>query len=275
VYRSHAAGGKFVFFRNRPPFFGIGVWLKSLLRVFRNARRGRFLAKDVFLGKSPSFSNSTDLLFSTLIHPGNVAAISNAVPSLRRQNSPFRASRGIPENALLFLSVANYCDRKGQVPLVRAFRSFSERNARLVCIGSEPNETYREAVAAAAGDERILCLADIGREEVVDAINACDVAVLFSNHEAQPLFLLEAMSCGKPWISTDVGFVSEMEGGRILAHRNRRCLHSALSEMADPAVRTSLGEEGLRHWRDHCSPDVVYRQWDALLREVATHGATA
>lgn len=102
--------------------------------------------------------------------------------------------------------------------LVRAFALVHQRlpQARLRIFGGTPagNETYRSGVQRLA-DELGLgsCVSFEGRvESVRDAYAAGHVVALSSISEGFPYTVIEAMSCGRATVSTDVGGVAEAVG---------------------------------------------------------------
>ncbi len=269
VFRSHGLAPSILSLRNGPPFFGAGTFVRTLFAIFRNAFSGRELAQEVFLDSRASLFHNLDTLLARLLHPGNCSFIPNSFESVRREGGGFRERYGIPSGVPFFLHVANYSSLKGQVDVVRCLSRHPGIRGTFVFVGSTENETYSEARYLANGDPRIRLLAGIPRADVVDAINDCDAVFLFSRRERQPLVLLEAMSCGKPWMSTDVGVVSKLRGGIVLRHRNERCFVSAIDVLSDSEVRNRLGRESLVQWKVEFSPGVVYDRWVRLLRDAA------
>ncbi|WP_329365067.1 DUF3492 domain-containing protein [Streptomyces sp. NBC_00669] len=83
-----------------------------------------------------------------------------------------------------------------------------------------------------------------GAPEPADAYAAGDVVLLSSSAEGFPLNLVEAMFCGRPTVSTDVGAVREVIGGTglIVPPRNPRALaDAALELLRGPERATRLG----------------------------------
>lgn len=81
-------------------------------------------------------------------------------------------------------------------------------------------------------------------DDVVSAYHAADVVVLTSVSEAFPYSVLEAMSCGKAVVATDVGGVREaLEGcGALIAPRDAdAAAREVIALLGDPALRASLG----------------------------------
>ena len=61
-------------------------------------------------------------------------------------------------------------------------------------------------------------------------------------------FLLEAMPAGKPWVSTNVGSVTELKGG-IISTTSANALISNLSKLLqDSNLRNSLGKQVQSNW---------------------------
>lgn len=266
IYRAHGFNTAFQVHWDHPPFFGLPSFLRSFVRAFFNDAIFRRLTQNVFLDDAIGVFQNFDILIARLFHRRNLSFIPNSFDSLLRTGgSPFRERHGVSIDKPLFLCIANYCDRKGQVDVVRILRRHPELDAQFVFLGSEENESSAEARRLSAGDSRIRLLVGISRDDAVDALNACDAAFLFARQEQQPLFLSEAMSCGKPWFCTNVGSVSKMKGGVVLRHRNERCFLKAVQELLVPDRRRALGEEGRAFWRANYSPSVVYARWKRLL----------
>jgi glycosyltransferase involved in cell wall biosynthesis len=83
-----------------------------------------------------------------------------------------------------------------------------------------------------------------GAPELADAYAAGDVVVLSSSAEGFPLSLVEAMFCGRPTVSTDVGAVREVIGGTglVVAPRNPKALAEAtLALLRGPERAARLG----------------------------------
>ncbi len=81
-------------------------------------------------------------------------------------------------------------------------------------------------------------------ENVLDAYHSAAVVVLTSVSEAFPYSILEAMSCGKAIVATDVGGVREaLEGnGALVPPGDAEALAREVRRMlADPALRAQLG----------------------------------
>jgi glycosyltransferase involved in cell wall biosynthesis len=83
-----------------------------------------------------------------------------------------------------------------------------------------------------------------GAPEPADAYAAGDVVLLSSSAEGFPLNLVEAMFCGRPTVSTDVGAVREVIGGTglVVPPRNPRALAgAALDLLRGPERAARLG----------------------------------
>lgn len=104
-----------------------------------------------------------------------------------------------------------------------------------------------EAVDAHAVGENPVSFEEIGSPgapEPANAYAAGDVVVLSSSAEGFPLSLVEAMFCGRPTVSTDVGAVREVIGGTglVVPPRNPKALaDAALDLLRGPERASRLG----------------------------------
>ncbi|WP_405445364.1 GT4 family glycosyltransferase PelF [Streptomyces achromogenes] len=135
--------------------------------------------------------------------------------------------------------------------LIRAFALVRKEipEARLRLFGGTPRggEAYRERCEALAAD---LGHADAvtfeGRvDDIKDAYAAGNVVMLSSISEGFPFTLIEAMSCGRATVSTDVGGVREAVGdtGLVVPPRDPdRMAAAALELLGDAGRRRAMGE---------------------------------
>jgi glycosyltransferase involved in cell wall biosynthesis len=133
--------------------------------------------------------------------------------------------------------------------LIRGFALVHARRpeARLRIFGGTPkgNEDYRDAMIALAADlglSEVVCFE--GRVEVIqDAYAAGDVIALTSISEGFPYTVIEAMSCARATVCTDVGGVAEAVGdaGLIVPPRDPEAFAKAcLTILDDPALGEDL-----------------------------------
>ncbi|MFF1703212.1 GT4 family glycosyltransferase PelF [Streptomyces sp. NPDC058252] len=135
--------------------------------------------------------------------------------------------------------------------LIRAFALVRAQlpGARLRLFGGTPRggEAYRErceALAAELGHADAVTFE--GRvDDIKDAYAAGNAVMLSSISEGFPFTLIEAMSCGRATVSTDVGGVREAVGdtGLVVPPRDPAAMAAAALELlGDPGRRRSMGE---------------------------------
>lgn len=201
--------------------FGVGVWMWNILQSAKMLFWLKRIDRVVFLSSRKDFNGFFDHLLSKIaLHRGG-CIIPNGIDPNVRCNDPdgFRDAYDINRDAFVFICVANYSRRKDQAFAAKAFREAAIPGSILVFIGSEFNE-YSDAYQKddqlrynGTRAERILWLEKLDRETTLNAIGSANAFVLSSNHEAQPIALLEAMREEKPWIARSAGCISEMPGG--------------------------------------------------------------
>lgn len=212
-----------------------------------------------------------DVLMSTgtavaRLHPGALRAAERLVtyvppvdasefrPDAERRAAA-RAEMGLQPGELAFGTVGNLNPDKGHEFLVRAAREVRARRPRTALRligGSSPAHAAYEAgiraEAAPLGEAVRFVDPDV---RVAELLPGLDLFVLASRREGIPTVVLEAMACGLPVITTDVGAVREVAEHGTTALVVPRCdagaLASAIIElMDDPGRRRALGDAGRR-----------------------------
>lgn len=85
-------------------------------------------------------------------------------------------------------------------------------------------------------EDIVLFLGEKQPEEVCQNFYQCDFFVLFSNYENAPVVISESLACGKPVITTDVGFVQTIitkQNGRIIPIGDEAVLTKEMNWMLD------------------------------------------
>lgn len=154
-------------------------------------------------------------------------------PEARAQ---LRREWGISEQTILLGLVARYSPQKDHANLINALRLIKHKKWPFQCVlvGAEMDannhELYRLIESQGVTDNVLL----LGlRHDIPGVMNALDIHVLSSGFgEAFPNVLAEAMACGTPCVTTDVGDAAVIVGdmGWIVPPSNPELLANALLE---------------------------------------------
>ncbi|MER5528034.1 GT4 family glycosyltransferase PelF [Streptomyces sp. NPDC002677] len=236
-----------------------GVYLRERYLGYRTAPY-RWPVKAVVLGFFRLLARES-YRKAALITPGNRynrlweeegGADPEAIRTVYNGVDPAAFPAAGPEPEVPTLSWAGRVDPiKDLETLIRAFALVRARvpEARLRLFGGTPRggEAYRErceALAAELGHGDAVTFE--GRvDDIKDAYAAGNVVMLSSISEGFPFTLIEAMSCGRATVSTDVGGVREAVGdtGLVVAPRDPAAMAAAALELlGDPARRRAMGE---------------------------------
>nr|WP_276509977.1 glycosyltransferase [Hyphomicrobium sulfonivorans] len=155
-----------------------------------------------------------------------------------------------PGSPLVMLASRMLWD-KGVGEFVDAARQLTDTGARFVLVGrvDDGNPSY-------ISEQQLRDWVNEGivewwgqRSDMVSCLNEADIICLPSYREGLPKSLLEAMSCGKPCITTNVtgcrDAVRDQDNGLLVPARDAAELRTAVKKMlADPAMRERMGTRG-------------------------------
>ena len=124
-----------------------------------------------------------------------------------------RRALGLSEQGTLLLQVGQLLESKGVFDLWDAFVLLAIRisDLKLVLVGEGPAESSIRSRAANAGlAERLVMPGTRPAAEIALWMNAADVVCLASHGEGCPNVVIEALSCGRPVVGTNVGGIPEL-----------------------------------------------------------------
>ncbi len=182
-----------------------------------------------------------------------------------------RAALGLPAGATLVGIVATLRSWKGHRHLLEAIARLEREDVRLVVVGDGPQREMLERRSAELGIAGRVHFAG-NREDVAPWLRAFDVFCLPSYaNEGVPQALMQAMACGLPVVTTDVGSIAEIVedgvNGVMVRPEDPADLARALGALLhDPGLRAKLGERALATARERFGEQ---RMVEAMAREFA------
>ena len=150
-----------------------------------------------------------------------------------------RDALGIAQHTRVLGMIARFDPQKDHAALLQALALLKARGTSFCCLlaGSgmdAGNATLRDSIRKNRVEEDVLLLGP--RTDIPDIMNALDLHLLSSRGEAFPNVLAEAMACGTPCVTTDVG-----DAGLIVDQTGWVVPSGDPVALAD-AVRTALAE---------------------------------
>ncbi|MHB8499933.1 MAG: glycosyltransferase [Candidatus Acidiferrales bacterium] len=179
-----------------------------------------------------------------------------------RDRQAARAQLTIDDKAELVLFVGRLDTAKGIEELLEAFASLAGRrpNLRLAFVGDGPGGGHLRSKAKHLGlADRITLKGACSSQAVAQWLAAANVLALPSYNEGYPNVVIEALSCGRPVIATNVGGILELvneESGILIAPRDSRALADAIEKAMD------------KRWDEHSISEKFRRGWDEAADEL-------
>lgn len=150
--------------------------------------------------------------------------------------------------------------------------------ARFVVHGAVADKAYFRKCLALRQELKLDDIVEMGREStnVVAAYHAAEVVVLTSVSEAFPYSVLEAMSCARAIVATDVGGVREAleKNGALVAPGDAEALAREVRTLLDdPALRANLGAKARATIIDKFRVDHTIAKYLDLYTQLAERAA--
>jgi glycosyltransferase involved in cell wall biosynthesis len=198
--------------------------------------------------------------FSWLANNPKLVCINNGVDTMRfkpMSGAIWRSKLGISADAILIGTLGQLHPLKGQECLLKALKILvaKRQNLKLVIAGENIVKDYDYRLKL----EGIVKKDDLENNVIfggwidnpVDYINALDIVAVPSLVDHFPLAVLEAMSCAKPLVASNVGAVSEAvvdgQTGMLVSPGDSQQLAQALDKLLiNPAFAKAMGENARR-----------------------------
>ena len=158
---------------------------------------------------------------------------------------------GITENDRLLIYVGRLEKEK---KIDRLIEQVKGSRFQLLIVGEGREE--EKLRKAAEGYPNIRFTGCVSHEEVPSLINAAAAAVLLSEYEGMPIFVLESLACGKPVLSSDVGDIR----GLILDGKTGYIVNEANFMR----YAKKLFSEDYNRFRKNCLAAVKEHMWDLI-----------
>ena len=233
------------------------------------------------------------LALSLGVAPDKTQVVGNGVDLTRFEPMDRTAARqqlGLPEHAQILISVGALVERKGMHRVIACLPDLLKLHPDLhyVVVGAAGPEGDMRAeldaqVARLGLAARVHFLGSIAPDELKWPLSAADVFVLATRNEGWANVFLEAMACGLPVVTTDVGGNAEVvcraELGTVVPFDDQPALqlalHQALSRQWDSRVLRDYAIANAWEQRVHTLVDaferLVLQQHDT--RKLATQVA--
>ena len=171
------------------------------------------------------------------------------------------------------ISVGKLDDQKNHALLIRAFSKVAQDfpTWKLIIYGEGPlRDSLQIIINSLELTGRVLMPGRSNR--VIEEMNRSKIFAFSSNYEGMSNAILEAVCVGLPVVTTNVSGAEELvqDGGYVVPIGSETQLVESLrSLMDDSSLRSQMGEQNKKRAHEY-DIDLIYRQWESLIKEVVS-----
>lgn len=177
------------------------------------------------------------------------------------------------ENDCFMMSCANYTVVKNQKDIIKQYyQSEASKSMSLLCIGSQNNDYYKECQKLVSeseikyGHRDVKLLYGVDRNDIPSIINKASLYLVGSSWEQYSISIIEAMSQGVPFVSTNVGNARLLPGGVTIDNIDE--MHNAIDAIiSDNKMYKSYSEAGRKFAYENCRIDVAVEKLEKMIIE--------
>ena len=167
-----------------------------------------------------------------------------------------------PNDERILIHISNFRKLKRVDIALEIFEGINKKiPSKLLLVGDGPERARMEQTAREMQiDQHVRFL---GKQEAVEEIlSVCDLFIMPSESESFGLAALEAMACGVPVLSSDVGGLPEVN---VHGKTGYLCNLLHTDEMIERAIDVLQNPETLDQFRKNCREHALQFQMDAIL----------
>lgn len=179
----------------------------------------------------------------------------------------------------LILFVGRFEGQKDPLLLVETFYFIASQipTGKLLLVGSGGLKSKMEQMLSTYGiNNKVIFLGTLSQAEVAEIMNIADVFLLTSAFEGMPRSVMEALACGLPVVTTDVGEVRRVvkDGicGKIIIERKPQLLGQAVLEILDD--KKYKNAENIKDCVKNYSASGILQEAYRTFEEMFRHGAS-
>jgi glycosyltransferase involved in cell wall biosynthesis len=196
----------------------------------------------------------------------------------RREREALRRELDLPPQARIVVSAGRLEVHKGHLLLLEAFAALcrDDENVVLLIVGKgRLLDDLRRGVARLGVAQRVRLHPAVPRDRLAAMLRGSDLGVCASEREAGPRFVFEALACGLPVVSTDVGqaraaFAVAGSAGVMVDRRTPGALSAAITVLLRRTERlepVAIGEAVLAAFSLEASLGPVIEECRSQLDE--------
>lgn len=193
-------------------------------------------------------------------------------PLPTQEKRMLRESFGFSDSDFLMIYPADFCHRKNQNMLLKAFADIHKKYSftRLLLCGQDTASAEIKALARSLGaDDGVLYLGY--RRDINKLVGMCDVSVSSSRQEGLPVNIIEAMAMGNAVVATDVrgnnDLVRNGENGFLVASDDPKQMAQRLSTLIENSdLLQKFGQNSLNAVKEY-SVENVNRELLGIYKE--------
>ena len=149
-----------------------------------------------------------------------------------------RVKLGLSTSDFLLITVGRLVKRKGLDYLLQALAKTQKPDIKLLIVGNGPEKERLESLAATLKiTKRVVFIGHVSEDRKFQYLSVSDLFVLPSLHEGFGLVFLEAMYCGLPIVTTNMGgqtdFVRHGRNGVLVPVKDANALARAIAMLTD------------------------------------------